>query len=402
MTLKSVESMLTSTLLGLATVAAHAQFAGDVVKIGFMTDLSGVFADVDGTGGVEAIRMAIADRGGMVRGRKIELIVADHQNAPDVAATRAREWFDTRGLSMLLGGPNSSVSLALAKVSADKKRPFIAVGAGTSALTNEQCSPYTVHYAYDTIALARGIAPGLVKAGGKTWFFISSDNAYGASLQREGTAAIEATGGSVLGSIKHPLAAADFSSFLIKAQSSKAQILALADAGNDMVNVIKTANEFSVSKTMKIAPFSLLINDVHSLGLKVTQGMFVTDGWYWAQSPQSIAWSKRFFEKVKKMPTSLQAADYSAVANYLDAVDAADSDSSDKVMARMRGRPINDMFAKGGFIRPDGRMVHDMFLFQVKSPSESNSPWDYYKLVATTKGEQAFTQKSESKCDLWK
>lgn len=396
-----------SIAFGLAALAmfgssAQAQVSGDVIRIGFITDLSGLYADIDGPAGAEAIRMAIADMGGAVAGKKIELLVADHQNKPDVAAAKAREWFDTQGVDMLIGGTNSGTALAMSKVALEKKKYFIAIGAGSSALTNEQCSPYTVHYAYDTVALAKGTGGAVVKAGGKSWYFLTADYAFGAALQNDTSTVVKAGGGSVVGSVRHPLAASDFSSFLLQAQSSKAQILGLANAGGDTINAIKAANEFGITKTMKLAGLLVFINDIHSLGLKATQGMYLTDSWYWNKDAETRAWSRKFFEKVKRMPSSLQAADYSAAYQYLQAVKATGSDDSDKVMAQMKKSKINDVFAKGGVIRDDGRMVHDMYLMQVKSPDKSVEPWDYYNVVETIKGDTAFTTKAESKCATWK
>ena len=385
-----------------AAPAAQAQISGDVIRIGFISDLSGLYADIDGPAGAEMIKQAVADMGGSVAGKKIEVLVADHQNKPDVAASKAREWFDQQGLDMLIGGTNSGTALAMAKVAAEKKKPFLAVGPGSSALTNAQCTPYTIHYAYDTVALAKGTAPAVVKAGGKSWYFLTADYAFGTQLQADATKVVTAAGGTVAGSVRAPLASSDFSSFLLQAQGSKAQILALANAGGDTINAVKAANEFGITKTMKLAGLLMFINDVHSLGLKATQGLYLTDSWYWNQSPESRAWSKRFFEKFKRMPSSLQAADYSVTQFYLNAVKAANSDDGDKVMEQMKKTKVNDMYAKGGYVRGDGRMVHDMFLMQVKSPETSNTPWDYYNVIATTKGEDAFTTKADSTCALWK
>ena len=381
---------------------AQAQISGDVIRIGFITDLSGLYADIDGPAGADAIRMAIADMGGAVAGKKIELVVADHQNKPDVAAAKAREWFDTQGLDMLVGGTTSGTSLAMAKVAAEKKKPFLAVGAATSALTNEQCSPYTVHYAYDTVALAKGTGNAVVKAGGKSWYFLQADYAFGAQLMNDTAAVVKAAGGTVVGSVKHPLAASDFSSFLLQAQGSKAQILGLANAGGDTINTIKAANEFGITKTMKLAGLLMFINDIHSLGLKATQGMYLTDSWYWNRDPEARAWSRKFFEKVKRMPSSIQAGDYSAALTYLTAVKTIGTDDADKVMAQLKKTKINDIFAKGGYVREDGRMIHDMYLMQVKTPAESTEPWDYYKVAETFKGDTAWTSKAESKCAVWK
>ena len=381
---------------------ASAQISGDVVKIGFITDLSGVYADIDGSGGVDAVKMAIADFGGTLNGKKIELVVADHQNKADIAASKAREWFDQQGVDMLLGGTNSATSLAMTKVAAEKKKPFIAIGAGTARLTNEDCTPYTIHYAYDTVALAKGTGSAIVKQGGKTWYFLTADYAFGASMEKDAAAVIKANGGTVLGEVRHPLSASDFSSFMLQAQASKAQILGIANAGGDTVNSIKAANEFGLTKTMKLAGLLMFINDVHALGLNLTQGMYLTDSWYWDQNPETRAWAKKYFAKQKKEPSSLQAADYSATMFYLNAVKAAGTDDGEKVMAEMKKTKVNDFFAKNGTIRPDGRMVHDMFLMQVKTPAESKYPWDYYKVVTTIPGDQAYTTKTESKCALWK
>jgi branched-chain amino acid transport system substrate-binding protein len=384
------------------SMPAQAQISGDVIKIGFITDLSGVYSDVDGNGGAEAIRMAIADMGGAVNGKKIQLVVADHQNKPDIAASRAREWFDQQGVDLLIGGTNSGASLAMAKLAAEKKKVFIAIGSGTAQLTNEQCTPYTVHYAYDTVALARGTGATMVKQGGKSWYFLTADYAFGQSLEKDTSDVIKANGGTVLGSVRHPLSASDFSSFLLQAQASKAQVLGMANAGGDLVNAVKAANEFGLTRKMKVAGLLVFINDVHTLGLNTTQGMYLTDGWYWDRTPESRAWAKRYFAKMKKQPSMLQAGDYSATMQFLNAVKATGTDNADKVMAQLKATPINDMFAKNGVIRPDGRMVHDMYLMQVKSPKESKGAWDYYKVVATIPGEQAYTKKAETKCALWK
>ncbi len=402
MKLSKISSACALAAVTLFGASAHAQISGDTIKIGFITDLSGVYADIDGPAGAEAIRMAIADFGGTLGGKKIELLVADHQNKPDVAASKAREWFDQQGMDVLLGGTNSGAGLSMAQVTLEKKKPYFAIGAGTSALTSEKCSPYTVHYAYDTVALAKGTAPAVVKSGGKSWYFLTADYAFGTALQADATAAVTKAGGSVVGSVRAPLAASDFSSFLLQAQSSKAEILGLANAGGDAINSIKAANEFGITKTMKLAGLLMFINDVHSLGLKATQGMYLTDSWYWNQSAESRAWAKRFFDKFKRMPSSLQAADYSAAMFYLNAVKAIGTDDADKVMAQLRSAKVNDMYAKGGWIRADGTMVHDMYLMQVKTPAQSTTPWDYYNVIATTKGEDAFLTKAESKCTLWK
>jgi len=381
---------------------AQAQTSGDVVRIGFITDMSGVYADVDGPAGADAIKMAIADFGGSVNGKKIEFISADHQNKADIAASKAREWFDQQGLDMLVGGSNSATALAMAKVAAEKKKPFIAIGPGTSRLTNEECTPYTVHYAYDTVALARGTSTALVKQGYKDWFFLTADYVFGQSLEKDASDVIKSSGGKVVGAVRHPLATSDFSSFLLQAQTSKAQVLGLPNAGGDTVNSIKAAAEFGILKNMKMAGLLVFVNDIHALGLGVTQGMYLTDGWYWDQNDETRAWTKRFMARNKKAPSMVHAADYSATTFYLNAVKAAGTDDGDKVMAKMKSTKVNDFFAKNGVVRPDGRMVHDMFLMQVKSPAESKGEWDYYKQVAVIPGEQAFVTKAETKCAFWK
>jgi branched-chain amino acid transport system substrate-binding protein len=402
MKLKAMALAVSATFaMGMAGTAS-AQISGDVIKIGMITDMSGLYADIDGPGGVEAVKMAIADQGGTVAGKKIEVIYADHQNKADIAASKAREWFDQQGVDMLIGGTNSGANLAMAKVAAEKKKVFISIGAASSRLTNEECTPYTVHYAYDTVALAKGTGSAIVKQGGKSWFFLTADYAFGASLEKDTADVVKASGGTVVGGVKHPLSASDFSSFLLQAQSSKAQILGLANAGGDTINSIKAANEFGINKTMKLAGLLMFINDVHALGLNLTQGMYLTDGWYWDLNDDTRKWSKRYFEKMKKMPSMLQAGDYSAAMQYLNAVKAAGTDDADKVMAQLKKTKINDVFAKNGEIRPDGRMVHDMYLMEVKKQSESKYPWDYYKVAQTIPAAQAWTTKAESKCALWK
>ena len=386
------------TAAGLLAPAAQAQ---EKVKIGFITDMSSLYADVEGKNGAVAIQMAIDDFGGKVMGMPIELLTADHQNKADIAASKAREWIDTQGLTMLFGGTNSGTALASAKIAAEKKRVYVNNGAGSSALTNDQCTPYTVHYAYDTVALARGTGSAIVDAGGKSWFFLTADYAFGQALEADTAAAVKAKGGTVAGQVRHPLNASDFSSFLLQAQSSKAQILGLANAGGDTINAIKSAKEFGIDKTMKMAGLLLFITDIHSLGLKNTAGLQFTSSWYWDLNDDTRKFANRFFEKTKRMPTSIQAADYSATTNYLKAVEAAKSVDADKVMAAWRGMKMNDFYASGT-LRPDGRYVHDMYLLEVKKPAESTKPWDDFKVVKKIPGEQIFTTKAESKCALWK
>lgn len=382
--------------------AARAQISDDVIRIGFITDMSGFYSGPDGPGGAEAIKMAIEEMGGEINGKKIELLTADHQNKADIASAKAREWFDQRGLDMLIGGTNSSTALAMSKVAADKKKPIIVVGAGAPALTNEQCTPYTLNYAYDTVAQARGTGAAVVKAGGKSWYILTADYAFGHALQADTTKVVEAGGGKVIGSVKHPLSTSDFSSFLLQAQASKAEILALANAGADATNAIKAANEFGLTKTMRLAGMIMFINDIHAMGLETAKGMYLTDSWYWNASDETRAWARKFYERRNAMPSSLQAADYSAAIQYLRAVKATGTDDADKVLAYLRENKLDDVYIKNGVVRPDGRVVHDMYLLQVKTPEESKAPWDYFKVVQTIDGNEAFTTKAETRCALWK
>jgi len=403
MKLHTITAALALAGLGAAGLPAQAQgISDDAIRIGFITDMSGVYSDIDGKAGATAIQMAIEDAGGAINGKKIELVTADHQNKADVASARAREWFDQQKVDVLIGGTNSATSLAMAAVAAEKKRPFIAIGAGASDLTNAQCSPYTVHYAYDTVALARGTGSAVVKDGGKSWFFLTADYAFGHALERDTANVVKASGGEVKGQVRAPLGASDFSSFLLQAQSSGAQILGLANAGGDTINSIKAANEFGVTATMKMAGLLVFINDIHSLGLNATKGLYLTDSWYWDQSDEARAWTKKFEAKVNRKPSSLQAGDYSAVSFYLNGVKATGTDDPDALMKWMKSNKVNDFYAKDGYVREDGRMVHDMYLMQVKTPEESKGAWDYYKVVSTLPGDEVYTKLSESTCKLVK
>ncbi len=388
-------------LLGLAGLASFGAQAQEKIRIGFLTDMSSAYADLDGKNGAMAIQMAIDDFGGKVNGLPVELISADHQNKADIAASKAREWMDTQNISMLVGGTNSAAALAMAKLAQEKKRVFIANGPGTSALTNEQCSPYTIHYAWDTTALAKGTAGALLKQGYKNWFFLAADYAFGEALQRDATNVIKAHGGQVIGGVKHPLGAADFSSFLLQAQNSKAQILGIANGGSDMINALKASREFGIGKNMKVASLMLFLVDVHSMGLKNAEGLLFTTSWDWSLNDESRKFGRRFFEKARRMPTDVQAANYSATMQWLKAVQALKTTDADKVMDWFRKTPLKDFYAQG-HVRPDGRYVHDMYLMQVKAPAESTMPWDYVKVVATMPGEEVFTTKAESRCALWK
>ncbi len=402
MKLRTLPAVLALAGLGAVAPLHAAGISDDVIRIGFISDLSGVYSDVDGPAGGEAIKMAIEDMGGEINGKKIELLVADHQNKADIASARAREWFDSEKIDLLIGGTNSSTSLAMAGVAAEKKKPFISIGAGASDLTNAHCTPYTVHYAYDTTALARGTGSAVVNAGGKDWFFLTADYAFGHALERDTAAVVKASGGKVLGNVRAPLSTTDFSSFMLQAQSSGAKILGLANAGGDFVNSVKAAREFGVTPGMNLAGLLVFINDVHALGLDATQGMYLTAGWYWDMDDESRKWAERFYEKQKRMPSFLQAGDYSAAAFYLRGVKETGSDDGETLMKWMKSNKIDDFFAKGGYVREDGRMVHEMYLVQVKKPEESKRDWDYYTIVERLPGEKVYGSLEESTCKLVK
>jgi branched-chain amino acid transport system substrate-binding protein len=399
MLFKSTVAALGALLSLLVTLPA---VAGDQVVIGDIDDLSGVYADATGQGAIEGANMAIADFGGTVLGKKIVLLTADHQNKPDIGASKFREWADQNGLNMLLGGSNTGVSIAMAKVAAAKKVPFFAVGAGGASLTGADCTPYTVHYLYDTTALANGTASVIVKQGGKTWFFVTADYAFGTQLQDAATRVVTASGGKVLGAVRAPLGTTDYSSFLLQAQASGAQVLGLANAGTDFSNSLKAANEFGITKTMKPAALLAFISDIHSLTLQTAQGLYLTTGWYWDLNDETRAFAKRFYAKMNKEPTMDHAGYYSATMQYLKAVKAVGSTDPDLIMAQLKKTRINDMLAKDGYIRADGLMVHSMYVMQVKTPAESKYPWDYYKVIKVMSGEEADGSQPDPACSLSK
>ena len=391
-------------LLTFAVLAAcgsgTALAASDKVVIGDIDDMSGLYADVIGQGGIEAAQMAIADFGGSVLGKKIELLSFDHQNKPDIGAQKFREWADRNGATMILGGSNTGVSIAMANVAREKKVPFFAIGGAGASLTGKDCTPYTVHYAYDTTSLGNGTATTIVKQGGKTWFFLTADYAFGTQLQEAAAKVVERNGGKVIGDVRVPLSTTDFSSFLLQAQSSGADVLGLANAGNDFTNSIKGADEFGISKSMKPAALLAFISDIHALGLKTAQGLYLTTGWYWDLNDKTRAFSRRYYEKTQREPTMNQAAYYSATLTYLNAVKAVGSTDPEKVMTQLRATKIDDMFTSDGKIRTDGLMEHSMYVMQVKKPDESKYPWDYYRVVQTMPGEEAFGKLSDSTCSL--
>ncbi len=382
---------------------AQAQMSDGVVKIGVMTDLAGVYADLAGKGAVEAVKMAVEDFGGKVKGMPIEVVVADHQNKPDIASSIARQWYDTDKVDMITDLVTSSTALAVQQVAREKQKIDIVVTAAASDLTGKQCSPTGIHYAYDTYALAKGTGGAMVATGGDSWFFITVDYAFGHALERDTAAFVTKNGGKVVGAVRHPLGTADFSSYLLQAQGSKAKVIGLANAGQDTINSIKQAVEFGITKGgQQLAGLLIFDSDIHSLGLQTAQGLSLTTGFYWDRTDETRAFAKRFYEKMKAMPTMVQAGDYSATLSYLKAVDAAGTDDSLKVMAKMRELPINDFFAKDGHIREDGRMVHDMYLVQTKKPEESKYPWDYFKILKTIPANEAFRPLAESECPLLK
>jgi len=399
--MKKITTGALGALLGLYA-AAPAGAAADRVVIGDIDDLSGVYADASGPGATEAANMAIADFGGTVLGKKIVLLSVDHQNKPDIGASKFREWADQNGLNMLLGGSNTGVSIAMAKVAAAKKVPFIAIGAGGASLTGADCTAYTVHYAYDTTALGNGTASAIVKEGGKSWYFITADYAFGTQLQEAAARVVIANGGKILGAVRAPLGTTDYSSFLLQAQASGAQVLGLANAGTDFSNSLKAANEFGITKTMRPAALLAFISDIHSLTLQTAQGLYLTTAWYWDLNEETRAFAKRYYAKMKKEPTLDQAGYYSATLQYLNAVKAVGSTDSDLVMAQLKKTKINDMFTHGGYVRADGLMVHTMYVMQVKTPAESKYPWDYYKVVKVLSGEEADGTQPDPTCPLVK
>ena len=389
-----------------ALLASLWSFAADAdpnkVVIGDIDDMSGLYADVIGPRAIEAIKMAIADFGGSALGQPVEVLSYDHQNKPSLGAEKFREWADRDGLTMLLGGSNTGVSLAMAPVAKEKKVPFFAIGAAGASLTGKDCTPYTVHYAYDTTALGNGTATTIVDQGGKSWFFLTADYAFGTQLQEAAARVVVAKGGKVVGAVRVPLSTSDFSSYLLQAQNSGAQVLGLANAGADFSNSLKAANEFGIAETMKPAALLAFLSDIHALGLQTAQGLYLTAAWYWDLDDKTRAFSKRFFDKTGVEPTYNQAAYYSATLTYLNAVKAVGGTDPDKVMEQLRKTKIDDMFTADGTIRADGLMEHAMYIMQVKKPSDSKYPWDYYRVVQKMSGDQAFGKLADSTCPLVK
>lgn len=388
-------------LILIGAVSALAQVSDDVVKIGVLTDMTGAYSDLAGPGSLIAAQMAAEDFGGKVLGKQIVIISADHQNKADVASSIARKWFDEEHVDAIADLVSSSTALAVMPVAAEKKRITLLSGPGSTPIAGEKCTAYNVHYTYNTYAMAAGTGLAVVQKGGKTWFFIVADYVFGKSLEADTSKVVTAAGGKVLGDVKAPFPTTDFSSYLLQAQSSGAQVIGLANAGADTINAIKQANEFGITPKQKLAGLLVFLSDVHSLGLATAKNMYLTTAFYWDRDAESRKWSKRFFERQKKMPTMVQAGVYSEIMHYLNAIKAAGTDDADKVMAKMKSTPVNDFFAKNGHIGADGLHRHDMYLAQVKTPQESKYPWDYYKIVKTIPAAQAF-EPPDPKCPLVK
>lgn len=382
-------------------LTAAGALSDDKIKIGVLSDMSGVYKSLEGPGAVIAAQMAIEDFGGSVMGKPIEIISADHQNKPDIGASTAREWIDAKEVDMITALDNSSVALSVQGLAKDKKIITMNTGAGTTALTEEQCSPYGIHYVYDTHALPVGTATAMVKNGGKRWFFITADYAFGHSLRDNTGAVVESLGGEVVGNVNAPLSTNDFSSYLLQAQSSGADVIGLANAGQDTVNAIKQANQFRIVQSgQKLAGMLVFITDVHSMGLDIAQGLQFTTAFVWNQNDETRAWSERFHERHGAMPTMVHAGVYSAVTHYLEAVKETGTDDSDTVRAKLGEMTLNDMFVKGGKIAPNGSMLHDMYLVEVKKPSESNSEWDLLNVISKIPADQAYISMADTKCSL--
>lgn len=393
-------------LLACAATGANAQadrISDGAVRIGVLTDMTGALSDLSGSGSVTAVKMAVEDFGGKVLGRPIEVVDADHQNKPDVAANRAREWFDVQRVDMVTDLTNSAVALAVVGLAKDKGRVAVVNGAGTVRLSNDACTANSIHYAWDTYAMANTTARAIVKNGGTSWFFLTADYAFGQQIEKDVSEVVRAQGGTIAGTARHPFNASDFSSFVLSAQSSGAKIVGLANGGTDTMNAIKTARDFGLTdRGQQLAGLSVFITDIHGVGLPLAQGLLMTEAFYWDLDDDTRKWSRRYFERMKKMPTAIQAANYSSTLHYLKAVQAAGTDAADAVVAKMKATKVDDFFARGGTIRADGRMVHEMYLVRVKKPSESKYPWDYYHVVARVPGDDAFQPLSRSACPLVK
>lgn len=405
--MRMVRRMMAASAVGLLIAgAAHAQGPGisnGTVKIGVLGDMSGVFQDLSGASSVAAAKMAIDD---FVKNEKpsfkVELVTSDHQNKPDVAVSRVREWYDVDGVDMVTDAINSAVALAVSGITREKNRVLMVTGAGTTALINEQCSPNTILYAWDTYGISNSLAGSITRSGKKNWYFLSVDYALGQAIEKDATRAIVAAGGKVVGSRKHPTGTADFSSFVLSAQSSGADVIGLANAGGDLINSVKAAKDFGITQKQTIAPMAATLMDVHAIGLVASQGLMLVEGFYWDRNDESRAWSERFFKERNRMPIMLQAGLYSAITTYLKAVKETGTDDATTVLDHMKKMEINDLFAKGGRIRADGRMVYDMYVLSVKKPADSKRAWDYLEIRDTISGVDAYQPLSDSKCPLVK
>ena len=394
----SASAILASSLIA---AAAQAQISNNEIRIGYLADMSGTYRDLSGPGGLEALKMAVEDFGGTVDGKKIVLFNADDLNKPDVGANTVRQWIDERNVDMVTGLVASSVVLAASKVVEQGGKLALISGAAASSLTNEHCSPNHIHWTYDTFALANGTANAVLKDGGKSWYILTADYAFGHSMETDIKKVVQAEGGSVVGAVRHPFPSSDFSSYILQAQGSGADVVALANAGADTVNSLKTASEFGVTQSgQRLAGMVVFLNDIHAMGLEVTQGLMLTTGWYWDMNEETRAWAERYQKRVGSKPTMVHAGIYSATTHYLNAVKQTGSDDTATVRAQMAKTPVNDMFAKDGRIREDGRMVHDMYLVKVKTPAESKGEWDLYQMVRTIPGNEAFRPLAESQCKL--
>jgi len=395
-------SVLTAACLSMALGApvARAQISDDVVRIGVLNDQSGLYADLGGPGSVVAARMAVEDAGGTVLGKPVEIVFADHQNKSDIGAAIARQWFEIGKVDMAIGFDNSAVALAVEQLAAERNRIAIAGAVGSTAFTGKACTPTEASWIYDSYALTTSLAKSIVAEGRDTWFFITVDYAFGHSLEADATSAVQAAGGKVLGSVRHPLNTSDFSSYLLQAQASGAKVVAFANSAGDMITAIKQANEFGLTKNQTMVSLLIFISDVHSLTLQAAQGLKFVTAFYWDRNEETRAWSRRFFERHGRMPTMVQASVYSAIRHYLGAIAAAGTDEAKAVMAKMRENPVNDFYVRGGRLREDGRLVHDMYFAQVKKPSESTKPWDYYRILGAIPGDQAFRPLADGGCPL--
>ncbi|WP_050402238.1 ABC transporter substrate-binding protein [Bradyrhizobium embrapense] len=401
--MKSIVTSLSAAGLIAAALAGPALAQQAPLKIGVLTDFQSVYSDIGGAGNVEATKMAIEEFGGSMFGKPIELVTADALNKADVAATITRKWYEAENVDMIIDMPTSATALAGMEMSKQFEKIMIVTDAASSDITGKSCSPYTLHWTYDTYANAHTVGSAIVKNGGDSWFFITADYVFGHSIERDTGDVVRTAGGKVLDSARHPLNTPDFSSFLLQAQSSKAKIVGLANGGGDTINAIKQAAEFGiVAGGQNLAGIVMFISDIHSLGLKLAQGLIITEAYYWDLNDRTRAFGKRFFERMKRMPTMNQAATYSATLHYLNAVKAAGTKETKPVLAKMRATPVRDAFTDNGVVREDGRMVHSMFLFEVKKPEESKAPWDYYKVLAEVPGDQAFRPLKDGGCPLIK